>query len=74
MEASYHRHDVSGEVWALLEPHLQGTAPMRQYLYKLRLLVENCSLVLKRWRGIATCYAKSSDAFITAVHVRCIAI
>ena len=45
-----------------------------KYLYKLRHLVENCFLVLKRWRGIATCYAKTSDAFIAAVHVRCIAI
>ncbi len=45
-----------------------------KYLYKLRHLVENCFLVLKRWRGIATRYAKSSDAFIAAVHVRCIAI
>ena len=24
MEASYHRHDISGEVWTLLEPHLPG--------------------------------------------------
>ncbi len=45
-----------------------------KYLYKLRHLVENCFLVLKRWRGIATRYAKTSDAFIAAVHVRCIAI
>jgi transposase len=37
-------------------------------------LVENCFLSLKRWRGIATRYAKTSDAFIAAVHVRCIAI
>ena len=29
---------------------------------------------LKRWRGIATRYAKTSDAFIAAAHVRCIAI
>ena len=24
MEASYHRHDISENVWALLEPHLPG--------------------------------------------------
>jgi transposase len=24
MEADYHRHDISDEVWALLEPHLSG--------------------------------------------------
>ena len=45
-----------------------------KYLYKLRHLVENCFPILKRRRGIATRYAKTSDAFIAAVHVRCIAI
>ena len=45
-----------------------------KYLYKLRHLVENCFLVLKRWRGIATRYAKTSDAFIAAVQIRCIAV
>ena len=45
-----------------------------KYLYKLRHLVENCFLHLKRWRGIATRYAKTTDAFIAAVQVRCIAI
>ena len=24
MDAAYHRHDISDEVWALLEPHLPG--------------------------------------------------
>ena len=45
-----------------------------KYLYKLCHLVENCFLTLKRWRGIATRYAKTSDAFIATVHVRCIPI
>ncbi len=45
-----------------------------KYLYKLRHLAENCFLSLKRWRGIATRYAKTSDAFVAAIHVRCIAI
>ena len=44
------------------------------YLYRLRHLVENAFLMLKRWRGIATRYAKTTDAFIAAVQVRCIAI
>ena len=35
-----------------------------KYLYKPRHLVENCFLSLKRWRGIATRYARTSDAFI----------
>ena len=45
-----------------------------KYLYKLRHLVEKCFPALKRWKGIAIRYAKTSDAFIAAVHVRCIAI
>ena len=44
------------------------------YLYKLRHLVENAFLALKRWRGIATRYAKNTASFIAAVHIRCIAI
>ena len=45
-----------------------------EYLYKIRHLVENAFLVLKRWRGIATRYAKTSDGFIAAIQVRCTAI
>ena len=43
-------------------------------LYKLRHLVENAFLHLKRWRGIATRYAKNSASFLAAVHIRCIAL
>jgi transposase len=43
-------------------------------LYKLRHLVENAFLYLKRWRGIATRYAKLADSFVAAVQIRCIAI
>ena len=43
-------------------------------LYKLRHLVENAFLILKRWRGIATRYAKNTLSFLAAVHIRCIAI
>ena len=45
-----------------------------RYLYKLRHLVENAFLHLKRWRGIATRYAKNSASFLAAVQIRCIAI
>jgi transposase len=45
-----------------------------QHLYKLRHLVENAFLHLKRWRGIATRYAKNSASFLAAVQIRCIAI
>ena len=45
-----------------------------EYLYKLRHLVENCFLVLKRWKDIATRYAKTSGTFIAVVQIRRIAI
>ena len=41
-------------------------------LYKLRHLVENAFLHLKRWRGIATRYAKNTASFLAAVQIRCI--
>jgi len=44
------------------------------YLYKLRHLVENAFLHLKRWRGIATRYAKNTSVFLAAVQIRCIAL
>jgi transposase len=43
-------------------------------IYRLRHLVENAFLHLKRWRGIATRYAKNTDSFLAAVQIRCIAI
>ena len=45
-----------------------------QHLYKLRHLVENAFLHLKRWRGIATRYAKNTTSFVAAVQIRCIAL
>jgi transposase len=44
------------------------------HLYKQRHLVENAFQALKRWRGIATRYAKRVESFLAAVHIRCIAI
>ena len=43
-----------------------------KHLYKIRHLVENAFLKLKRWRGIATRYAKHTRSFLTAVQFRCI--
>ena len=42
--------------------------------YKLRHLVENAFLHLKRWRGIATRYAKNKQSFVAAIQIRCIAL
>ena len=43
-----------------------------EYIYKLRHLVENAFLKLKQWRGVATRYAKTTNAFVGAVTVRCL--
>jgi len=58
-------------------PPKRNRKVQREYdeeLYKLRHLVENAFLHLKRWRGIATRYAKNTASFLAAVHIRCIAI
>ena len=45
-----------------------------KHLYKLRHLVENAFLHLKRWRGIATRYAKNSASFLAAAQIRCLVL
>ena len=45
-----------------------------EYLYRLRHLVENAFLDLKKWRGIATRYAKNTASYLAALHVRFIFI
>jgi transposase len=41
-------------------------------LYKLRHLVENAFLHIKRWRGLATRYAKNFNSFVAVVQIRCL--
>ena len=45
-----------------------------KYLYRMRHLVENAFLNLKRWRGIATRYAKTLTSFVASVQILCLAI
>ncbi len=45
-----------------------------QHTYKHRHLVENAFLHIKRWRGIATRYAKRAASFVAAVQIRCMVI
>ena len=45
-----------------------------KHLYRHRHLVENAFLFLKRWRGIATRYAKNLSSFVAAVQIRCLAL
>jgi transposase len=54
--------------------HRKIQRPYDQYLYKLRHLVENAFLHLKRWRGIATRYAKKASSFLALVHIRCMTL
>jgi transposase len=61
---------------AVIPPRCNRKQP-REYdreLYRHRHLVENAFLHLKRWRGIATRYAKNTASFLAAVQIRCIAI
>ena len=77
-------YDTNAIVQAAQDAGMQVVIPpkknrkvQRKYdkdLYKLRHLVENAFLALKRWRGIATRYAKNTQSFIAAVQIRCIAI
>lgn len=42
--------------------------------YKLRHVVENTFLHIKRWRGIGTRYAKRASSFLAGIQIRCIAL
>jgi len=56
-------------------PPKKNRKVQREYdkdLYKLRHLVENAFLALKRWRGIATRYVKNASSFLAIVQIRCI--
>jgi transposase len=58
-------------------PPRKNRKTKREYdkdLYKLRHLLENAFLHLKRWRGISTRYAKNTESFLAAVQIRCITL
>ena len=58
-------------------PAKKNRTVVREYdkeLYRLRHLVENAFLHLKRWRGIATRYAKNTASFLAAVQIRCLVL
>ena len=57
-------------------PPKKSRKEQREYdkaLYKLRHFVENAFEILKRWRGIATRYAKHTKSFLAAVQIACVA-
>ena len=45
-----------------------------KYLYKFRHRVENAFELLKRWRGIATRYAKHTSSYLAAVQIACVSV
>ena len=58
-------------------PPKRSRKDQRRYgpaLHKRRHRIENAFLHLKRWRGIATRYAKNSHSFLAAAHIRCLAL
>lgn len=66
----------AGNMTVVIPPRRKRQQP-RDYdreLYRLRHLVENAFLHLKRWRGITTRYAKNTASFLAAVPIRCIAL
>ena len=88
MKAEYLLADKSYDSDAIIErarqqgmtaviPPRKNRTVQRAYdedLYKLRHLVENAFLHLKRWRGIATRYAKNTASFLAAVQIRCLVL
>jgi len=74
-------YDTNAIVEASLEngvvvviPPKKTRSIMRDYdatIYKSRHIVENIFAILKRWRGIATRYAKHTKSFLAAVHIAC---
>ena len=61
---------------AVIHPRKNRTE-QREYddiLHKLRHFVENAFMYLKRWRGIATRYAKNISSSLAALRMRCLAV
>ncbi len=70
---SYGRHRSGGMIPVI--PPKRNRKDRHKYdshLYKARHPVKNTFLHLKRWRGIATRYAKNGASFLAAIHIRCI--
>ena len=69
-------HAVSNGVVAVIPPR-RNRKVQRGYdkeIYRERYLVENAFLRMKRWRGIATRYAKMVASFEAAAQIRCISL
>jgi transposase len=88
LSAAHRRADRGYDSAAIVEPATQqglpGVMPPRKNrkvpraydaaLYRHRHLVEHALLQPKRWRGLATRYAKHAASFLVAAQIRCLAI
>ena len=58
-----------------VHPHAAGAVGGNQDMGKTKGgLIQRYILHLKRWRGIATKYAKRTDSFIASVQIRCLVL
>ena len=69
-------YSIPKEMVAVIPPKKSRKEPrgFNKALYKHCHLVEHAFLHLKRWRGVATRYAKNASSFLAAVHIRCVAL
>ena len=77
-------YDSNEVIAAAQKQKMQAIIPPRKHrkeqrgydkeAYRMRYLIENASLYLKRWRGIATRYAKNMASSLADVQIRCIAL
>jgi transposase len=61
---------------AVVIPPRKNRKVQREYdheIYRRRHLIENAFAILKRWRGVATRYAKHSLSFLASLQIRCFA-
>jgi transposase len=66
---------AQGQGMKAVIPPRKHRKEQREYdkeVYKLRGVVEHGILALKRWRGIASRYAKKASSFLAAIQIRCL--
>ena len=80
-DKGYDTHDMISQAIAQgmrpVIPAKKNRTAAREYykeLYRLGHLVENAFLHLKRWRVIATRYARNTASFLAVIQIRCIVL
>ena len=67
-------YDTDAIILKAVDEGMTPVIPPRKNRKHLREYDEYFYKLLKRWRGIATRYAKNAASFVAAVQIRCIAI